>query len=152
MTCIPCNRCGSCSPCSCYPTNPCYTVVTSGCPVQLDFACIIYHKTNSEISELDGLNLSNGSTLELVIETIDEKVKQLNVLDFVLPILRATYVVNTMQQFCTSVDTQLGILNVWRGNVTADPSSPVDGWYWYNTTSTELKIRLNGATKIVTIT
>lgn len=91
-----------CNPC--YST-PCY--VTSGCPIQLDFSCILYHKNNNEVTELDGLNLSNGATLELVIETLDEKIKQLAVLDFSLPYLRSLYVINTMKQFVEAVDTEL---------------------------------------------
>lgn len=94
---------------SCRTYDPCY--VTSGCPIQLDFSCVLYHKNNSEISELDGLGLSNGSTLELVIETLDEKIKQLAVLDFSLPFLRETYVINTMKQFVEAVDTQLELID-----------------------------------------
>lgn len=97
-----------CTCSNCYnPCQRCTCYVTSGCPVQLDFECIIYHKNNSDITELDGLNLSNGATLELVIESIDEKIKQLKVLDFNLPCLRASYVINTMQQFTEAVDTEL---------------------------------------------
>lgn len=98
-TCQYCHN--SCSSCSCSYT---------GCPVQLDFSCVIYHKSNNEVTELDGLNLSNGATLELVIESLDEKIKQLKVLDFSLPCLRASYVINTMQQFVTAVDTELCLI------------------------------------------
>jgi hypothetical protein len=38
------------------------------------------------------------------------------------------------------------------GNLSADPGSPQDGQYWYNTTSSQLKMRLDGATRIITIT
>jgi hypothetical protein len=38
------------------------------------------------------------------------------------------------------------------GNVTADPGTPTDGNYWFNTTSGLLKIRVNGATRVITIT
>lgn len=106
MTCIPCRSCGSCNPCTC---NPC-VVVTTGCPIQLDTSCILYHKSNSEITELDGLNISNGATLELILETIDEKIKQLNVIDLNLPCLRQTYVINTLQQFIAAVDTELCLI------------------------------------------
>ncbi len=95
----------NCQPCY---QQPCY--VTSGCPIQLDFSCVLYHKSNNEVTELDGLNLSNGATLELVIETIDEKIKQLAVLDFSLPFLRESYVINTMKQFTEAVDTELSTI------------------------------------------
>ena len=38
------------------------------------------------------------------------------------------------------------------GNLSADPGSAIDGNYWYNTTSSQLKIRLNGAVRVITIT
>ena len=96
-----CSRCGGWHA----DCDPCY--VTTGCPLQLDFSCVLYHKNNNEVTELDGLGLSNGATLELVVETIDEKVKQLNVLNFNLACLRQSYVINTMQQFCEAVDTEI---------------------------------------------
>lgn len=108
MTCIPCSRCGSCSPCSC---NSCFQVVTTGCPIQLDFSCILYHKSNSSVTELDGLNLANGTTLELFAETVDEKIKQLDVLDLNLPYLRTKYVINSLLQYLTAVDTELSSIN-----------------------------------------
>jgi hypothetical protein len=38
------------------------------------------------------------------------------------------------------------------GNLSSDPASPTDGNTWYNTTSGQYKARLNGATRIITIT
>lgn len=39
------------------------------------------------------------------------------------------------------------------GNLSADPSGTLlDGSYWYNTTTSLLKMRLNGATRVITIT
>lgn len=142
-----CSRCG-CSPCLCDPCAP--SVCTTGCPIQLDFSCVIYHKNNNEVSELDGLNLSNGATLELVVETLDEKIKQVNVLDVSLTYLRSKYVINTLKQFEAAVDTELPLLKVWLGNLTADPTAN-DGAYWYRTDLDELHIKLNGSTRVITI-
>ena len=36
--------------------------------------------------------------------------------------------------------------------VTADPTTPVNGQMWQNTTSNTFKIRINGVTKTVTVT
>lgn len=36
--------------------------------------------------------------------------------------------------------------------LSTDPSSPVDGEVWVNTTSNDLKIRLNSVTRVVTVT
>lgn len=41
---------------------------------------------------------------------------------------------------------------VWLGNVATDPVSASDGQYWYNTTSTSLKIKVNGTVKTISIT
>lgn len=98
------NVCGCHSAC-----DPC--AIPSSCPIQLDFSCVIYHKSNNEVTELDGLNFNNGATLEAVIEAIDEKVKQLTVTDFTLAYLRASYVVNTLQQFAEAVDSELSDLS-----------------------------------------
>jgi hypothetical protein len=209
----------------------------------LDFSCVIYHKDNNDVSELDGLNMTNGATLEAVIEAIDEKVKLLTVSGWSLTYLRSGYVVNTLQQFAQSVDTELDLLRAdidtalgssttslsvsdsatidftasgtlnhtltgsvklsslvsgnritaqtdglhvsaqtlsvnasaktltisdgntiniasllsaasgFLGNLTADPSSPQDGQYWFRTdlsASAGLKIRLNGSTRTIT--
>ena len=35
--------------------------------------------------------------------------------------------------------------------LTADPSSPVNGQLWLNVTTNQLKIRMNGVTKVVTV-
>jgi hypothetical protein len=95
--------CGTCYSC-------CASSCENGCPVQLDFSCVLYHKDNNETTELDGLELTNGATLELVIETIDEKVKEMNLALVSLPVLEATYVVNTITQFSQAVDTELGLM------------------------------------------
>jgi hypothetical protein len=97
-----CNKCGS------YITSyGCACTTSNGCPIQLDFSCVLYHKDNNEISELDGLALTNGSTLELVIEALDEKIKQLDVNSWNLPYLRSIYTVNNLSQFGEAVDTEL---------------------------------------------
>jgi len=72
----------------------------------LDFKCVIYHKDNNEISQLTALGLSNGSTLELIIEAIDDQLEQLNVPDWSLPYLRASYLINSLQQFGEAVDDE----------------------------------------------
>jgi len=97
--------------CSCQSScDPCNQTVQScsqyGCPVQLDFKCVIYHKDNNEISQLTALGLSNGSTLELIIEAIDDQLEQLNVPDWSLPYLRASYLINSLQQFGEAVDDE----------------------------------------------
>lgn len=45
---------------------------------------------------------------------------------------------------------QLGTMVIPK--LTADPSSPINGQLWVNTTSNQLKIRLNGVSKVVRVT
>lgn len=219
--------------------DPCNT--NTGCAIQLDFDCIIYHKDNNEVTNLTCLGLTNGATLNQFAEAIDPYICQLKVQNYSLPCLRTTYTINTLQQFAEAVDTELcniktdieelealvnlpitvvdtnsvdltatgtnshtltanvkisatpvNLLNVFAdglhvapqtlsvnyitkelsisngntvdlsglvcgasgflGNLTTDPASPIDGQYWYNTTSAQLKMRLNGSTRIITIT
>lgn len=79
----------------------------AGCPIQLDFDCVIYHKDNNETSHLTCLNLTNGATLNNFAETIDSYICQLNVLNFTLPCLRADYTINNLLQFAEAVDEEL---------------------------------------------
>lgn len=149
MSCIPCNKCGQIHEFN----DPCFSsTCTSGCPILLDFSCVIYHKNNNQISALGNLGLSNGATLQLFAETVDQKIKDLNILSTPLPYLRSKYIVNTVPQALIAIDTELPLLKVWRGNVVVDPAAPDDGWYWYRSDVDQLKIRLNGSTRIISIT
>lgn len=96
-----CSSCGY-SSCTCSTS-----LVCGGCPVQLDSACIFYHKDNSELTALTNLAITNGATLELILESIDPYIGQLKVINFTLPYLRVSYVVNSLQQFAQAVDTEL---------------------------------------------
>jgi hypothetical protein len=220
--------------------DPCNT--NTGCPIQLDWDCSIYHKDNNEVTALTCLGLTNGATLNQFAEAVDTYICQLNVLNYDLPCLRDDYTVNSLKQFAEAVDTVLcqvqsdivglegsvttpitpvdtnsidlatsgvnmhtitanvkvsanagnrltiqadglysspNVLSVnystkelslvgsntvslaalftpvsgFLGNVTADPSSPIDGQYWFRTdlaAASGLKIRLNGATRTIT--
>jgi len=239
----PLSSCG----CNEFPAQPCGPFFPScgpnGCPILLDASCVIYHKFGNSPSGLINLGLPNGSTADLIFNTIDGVLGNLNVASWSLPVLRGIYGgITNLQQFGQDVDTQFGIvgqaitnlqsgstgvpitstptptitfvlsgilghnisanvnisasannllsansdglfsapqnlsinagaktLSISNGNtvdltslvcgvsgflgdVTSDPSSFIDGQYWYNTTSGQLKIRLNGATRIITIT
>lgn len=106
MSCYNCHH----TPCTCHNSCNSCTSVVAGCPVQLDAACVFYHKDNASISELPNLGITNGATLELILETIDTYIDDLNVSDFSLPILRVSYVINSLQQFAEAVDTEFGVL------------------------------------------
>jgi hypothetical protein len=227
--------------CGCESTTPCVQLCDeceSGCPLQLDFDCLIYHKDGSEVSQLTNLDLPNGSTLTTIVEKIDYFIGQINVQGFALPILVGLgYTINTLQQFCEAVDTEIGNINTaiaalgsqtpitptdsetidltvsgvnnhtiradvnlsgvadnqivihptglyaapqnlsinyvaktlsisggnsvsiaglgvanYLGEVAADPATPTNGQYWWNTTSSELKIRVNSTTRVITTT
>ena len=106
--CIPCSQTQNCG-----TPDPCIP-----CEITLDFKCIFYNTLGTDVTCLDGLNLANGSSLKLFAETVDEKIKQLNVINFSLTNLRQDYVINTLQQFSEAVDTQLGILETTVNGIT----------------------------------
>lgn len=114
-----------CAPCSsdttpCTPTPaPCSEV---GCMLQLDSACIFYHKDTNDASELVNLDIENGATLEEILHAVDDSV---------------------------------GSLEHFKGNVNADPTTLVDGDYWFRTdlaAADGLKIRVNGTTRTIPTT
>lgn len=128
----------------CNSCNQQITTFGCGCghrtQTQKDAADVIYHLSNGEISELTNLEISNGATLELILETIDTKIAPLtSVLSTTLTYLRTKYVVNNLTQFLVAVSTELGLLNttVLTGSewtTAARPSSPTEGQDGYNLT------------------
>lgn len=133
-----CHRCGF-NPCRCHQTvnicDPCNT--NTGCPIQLDFDCVIYHKDNNEVTNLTCLELTNGATLNQFAEAVDAQICQLNVEDYNLPCLRADYTINTLAQFANAVDTEICILHDDIETLTglvSTPITPVD------TTSIDLSV------------
>lgn len=110
----------------CCPPSP------SGCPVQLDFSCVIYHKSNNELSQLTNLGLNNGATLDQFAVAVDNLLGQLNVPDWSLPFLRNapnSYTINNLEQFGEAVDTELADLQAQIDALAlsaAVPITPVD--------------------------
>jgi hypothetical protein len=98
-----------CHNCGCPSYVPCSCTAT-GCPILLDSACVIYHKDLNVTSGLIGLNLGNGSTLQLILDSIDVKLRNLTVADWDLSCLRVDYVINSIQQFAEAMDTELCLL------------------------------------------
>jgi hypothetical protein len=173
-----CHNCGTPYnyPCNCVqqvltPCSPYPCPQPTGCPILLDSACVIYHKNNSQLSKLvEGLGLGNGATLELILETISEKVVQLNFADLNLPFLDDSYVINTLQQFATAVDTQFSEVNTqiedintliegmgYLGALAADPNinDTEDGQYWWRTdlaANVALRIKVNGGFRTIPTT
>jgi hypothetical protein len=158
-----CHICGQPSsfPCNCIqqinlPCNPTPCSQT-GVTLLFDASQVLYHKNNNSASLLTCLGLGNGATLQLILETIDTKICQLNVPDWTLTFIRESHVVNTLNQFGVAVDELLSGLQDqisamgFLGNVTSDPVA-VDGQYWFRTDTDQLKIRLNGLVRIITIT
>lgn len=96
-------------PCNNLPVNDCGC--DNSCPLTLDFKCVLYNKFNQEATALDGLNLSNGATLKVVIEQIDDKIKELNLINHTLIYLRTKYTINTLTQFTTAVNLELSAIN-----------------------------------------
>jgi len=125
--------------------------------IKLDTTCIIYHKSNNEQTELDNLDLQNGSTLELILNTIDDYIGQIKANNWNFPILEDElgYTINTLQQFATAVDEMIGFLEHFKGNVIADPTGLNDGDYWFRTdllAANGLRIQVNGTTRTIPTT
>jgi hypothetical protein len=142
--------------CGCeQPTPTCVNLCTdtNGCPVQLDTDCVLYHKDNSEISALTQLGITNGAPLESILEAIDVYIGQLKVSGYNLPFLRTLVTVNTLKNFAEAVDLYIqqasAAVSPFLGNVAVDPISPLDGQYWFNSTSGQLKIKVNGLVKVI---
>lgn len=165
-----CYNCGY-TPCRCYTStgtdfncNPCNN--KGDCPITLDFTCILYHKNNSSLSELTGLNLTNGVNLEVVIEAIDIKIRQIsNLSDWDLEFLRASNIINTIEQFATATDSTLSDItdeittinetltaSGYLGEVASDPVSIENGQYWFRIdlpVTDGLRIKLNGSIRTI---
>lgn len=144
---------------NCIPVSECSGSV---CPLELDAQCIKYHKLNNSVSTLTNMGISNGATLDLILNVVDSYIGQLKVSTFSLEYLRTSYTINTLKQFVEAVDLELQALsetvttpsaatNNWLGNLSSDPGAAVDGNMWYNTSSQLLKIKLNnGVVKVIT--
>lgn len=145
-----------CVKCGCENTNPC-GCKSSGNLVQLDATAIFYHKNNNEISELTNLELTNGSTLELFMKTVDIYIGQIKASNWTFPILETEllYTINTVEQFAAAVDAQIGVLRRYKGEVNADPVSPSNGDYWFRTDllpANGLRMQLNGSVRTIPTT
>ena len=133
-----CQNCGTpvWQPCNCgtvnYPPKSGYKCcppgLPNGCPIQLDFKCVIYHKDNNEVSQLTNLGLTNGATLEQFAVAVDAIAGQVNVPDWDLPFLRNapnSYIINTLEQFGEAVDTELADLQAQITALAASAAVPI---------------------------
>lgn len=115
--------------CNNFPAQPCspsFPCGPTGCPIQLDSDCVIYHKNGNIASGLINLGLNNGSTAQLIFDTIDSKLGVLNVNAWSLPYLRAVpYTITNLQQFGQSVDTEFGLVNTAILALQAGAGSPL---------------------------
>jgi len=103
--------------------DPCNT--NTGCPIQLDWDCSIYHKDNNEISALTNLALTNGATLNQFGEAVDVYIGQIKASTFNLPCLRDSYTVNSMKEFAEAVDTVLCQIQSDLEAVESEVSTPI---------------------------
>lgn len=99
------------SSCGCDACNP-PTQCTSdnGCPILLDSTCVIYNKFGGESSGLTYLELPNGSTLEFILETLDDYLGTLSAYTFPPFVTTCIGVANTtittLSDFMEAVDDQ----------------------------------------------
>lgn len=115
--------------CGCTESTPCVSLCNdaNGCPIQLDFDCVIYHKDNNEINNLASLGLTNGATLNLFAEVVANYIAQIKVADFILPCLRNTYTINTIRQLSEAIDTELCQIKTDIGDLETLVNLPITG-------------------------
>lgn len=108
-----CHQCGrpSYQSCNCRrpapyrQAEPCCN--NDGCPVKLDFDCVIYHQSNKSANKLVNLGLTNGVTLGLFAETVDEWIGLINTDNWTLTCLADLgYDINNIEQFGNAVSNQ----------------------------------------------
>jgi len=129
---FPLSSCG-CGPSPCPPTY-------CGCPIQLDSGCLIYHKNMNVATALINLNLPNGSTGELIFNTIDAALGPINVNTWVLTFLRSLYTITSLPQFGVAVDTQFSLLASQIATLTTAANTPIT-----STPSTSIIITPSGS-------
>jgi len=107
--------------------QPVCTCNNTGCPIQLDSNCVIYHKNNDIINNLTPIGLNNGATLQLFMDTVAVPIGQvMNVPNYTLPFLRAVpFTINTLQQFAQSVDTEFATQSAAIAAATAAATIPI---------------------------
>jgi hypothetical protein len=103
--------------------DPCNT--NTGCPIQLDWDCVIYHKDNNEVTNLTNLGLTNGATLNQFGEAVDVYIGQIKAADYDLPCLRVDYTINSLKEFAEAVDTELCELAADIDTVAGQVNTPV---------------------------
>jgi hypothetical protein len=103
--------------------DPCNT--NTGCPIQLDFDCVIYHKDNNEVTNLTNLALTNGATLNQFAEAVDTYIGFIKAQDYNLPCLRDTYTINSLQEFAEAVDTELCEIRTEIETIEASVATPI---------------------------
>lgn len=151
--------------CFTVPCDPCLN--PPSCPLQLDASCVSYHLYNMDKTRLKTLGLSNKSTLELILETIDDKIGVLgvDVSDFDLECLRQNFVINSVKDFLEAADEKAceveeeletyqdgasGYTGVYTPD---DPGLDTnDGVTWFNSDLSELRGNFQGAKHIIEIT
>lgn len=128
-----CHQCGrpSYQSCNCSrprpyrQPDPCCN--NDGCPVKLDFECIIYHKSNNAINQLVNLELTNGATLQLFAETVDQWIGLIQTDNWNLECLESLgYTINNIQQFGNAVSAQFCEIDAQIEEIIGTASVPIE--------------------------
>lgn len=53
-------------------SSPCPQPCGDGCKEEIDSSCVIYHQPNTSPTQLENINLPNGSSVEEILEKIDD--------------------------------------------------------------------------------
>lgn len=139
--------------------SDCYSC--TNCPIDLDASCVKYHLYNLKKTKLKKLGISNKATLELILETIDDKIglSGISIAGYSLPCLRQRYVINNMKQFTEGVDTDICDMFdrippiediIYGGNRENDIA--LEGCKWWRTDLLELRGYFNSVVQIIQTT
>jgi hypothetical protein len=115
------------SPCGCNQpsVDSCGSYINCGCPIELDFSCVFYHKDNTKVNQLDEIKLPNGTNLEIIIEVIDERLKQTKFTTSALNYLSQNYTIKNLQQFAQAVDSEFASVDSRINTLTLNSITPI---------------------------
>lgn len=106
------------------------------------FTFVLTGVQNKNISGFVNISNASGNTLILNPDGLFATPQQLNV----------NYTANTISISSGNAVSLPNNPQGYLGNLSADPGSAIDGNTWYNTSSMQYKVRVNGAVHVITIT
>ena len=99
------------SDCGCNHENHNFNPCGPDGPNPIDSASVIYHLLQNTPTNLINLGLPNGTTSQLIFDTIDTYIGEIKATNWSLPFLKGYFTINSLSDFGTAVDAELAILS-----------------------------------------